>query len=95
VEPAITFSLSETKHSSGNPYGHACVRYTLPTQDKQGYDEKLMNIVGKKGNTHPSKQMMHFMHPEDYLFGDPAEFTTEVGNEQGGIYNRMSSHTQL
>jgi hypothetical protein len=86
VEPAITFSLTDTKHSSGNPYGHACIRYTLPTA--QGYDEKMMNIVGKKGNTREDKQMVHFMKPEDYFFGDPAEFTTEVGNEQGGVYNR-------
>ncbi|KAL0486673.1 hypothetical protein AKO1_001655 [Acrasis kona] len=79
VEPAITFSLSNAKHSSSNPYGHAAIRYRIPNTNEESV---VMNIVGKGG------KMVHFLKPEDYLFGDPIVFTETEGNEQGGIYNR-------
>jgi hypothetical protein len=39
-----------------------------------------MNIVGMRGS-----QMVNFLHPSDYLFGDQKNL---VGSEQGGIYHR-------
>lgn len=78
VEPALTFKLSDRKNSSQNPYGHACIRYTLP-----GNEQVFMNIVGNLS----AKNMCNFMPPEEYLFGAHSR-TRDIGSEQGGIYMR-------
>lgn len=41
-----------------------------------------MNIVGL-----PGSEMVHFLKTDDYIFGIPEE-TSQMGSEQGGIYNR-------
>ena len=70
-------SLALNSQSAANPYGHSAVRYRLPTGE-----DKVMNIVGL-----PGAEMVHFLKPDDYLFGIPEE-TKSMGSEQGGIYNR-------
>jgi hypothetical protein len=60
------------RNISGNPYGHACIRYTLRE------NQYVMNIVGI------GPKMVHFLHPTDYLFSDDHG----EGNEQGGVYQR-------
>eukprot|EP01080_Neovahlkampfia_damariscottae_P010446 gene10446-2968_t len=81
VNPVQSFKFRFSKlfssDSSQNPYGHACVKYTL----KDG-TQKLMNIVGL-----PTMKMVHFIDPKHYLFSDP-NITQVDGSEQGGIYNR-------
>ena len=42
----------------------------------------VMNIVGK-----PGRNMVNFMKPTDYLFGNPSE-NERLGSEQGGVYER-------
>jgi hypothetical protein len=78
VEPVLTFKLGDRKNSSQNPYGHACIRYTLP-----GNEQVFMNIVGNPS----AKHMCNFLSPEDYLFGAYSQ-TKDLGSEQGGIYMR-------
>lgn len=58
-----------------NPYGHAAVRYTLPSGE-----QKVMNIVGASG-----RELVNFLKPEDYLYGTGV---FDEGSEQGGVYNR-------
>eukprot|EP01084_Bolivina_argentea_P198754 340240_1 len=82
VVPAVAWSWSglwflRKVYSSCNPYGHAAVRYT--TSDGSQY---LLNIVGK-----PGSRMVNFLHPTDYLFGDPS-VTCALGSEQGGVFQR-------
>jgi hypothetical protein len=56
----------------GSPYGHAAVRYTLPSGE-----QRVMNIVKNvDGN-----KLVNFVDPTEYLYG--TRFT-EVGAEQGG-----------
>lgn len=79
VTPVKTYKLFSSD-SSINPYGHALIRYTIKSQNKQ----YLMNIVGKGG------KMVHIMDPTDYFFTNPNIKVLE-GSEQGGIYNRSFS----
>eukprot|EP01116_Phalansterium_solitarium_P014043 TRINITY_DN31556_c0_g1_i1.p1 TRINITY_DN31556_c0_g1~~TRINITY_DN31556_c0_g1_i1.p1 ORF type:complete len:346 (-),score=93.34 TRINITY_DN31556_c0_g1_i1:171-1208(-) len=62
---------------AANPYGHSAIRYTLPSGQ-----QKLMNIVGL-----PGREMVNFLAPDDYLFGDPHS-TAPLGSEQGGVHER-------
>jgi hypothetical protein len=49
-----------------NPYGHAAIRYSFRSEDGQGYEQHVMNVVGLA--THP---LINFLAPEDYLYGTP------------------------
>lgn len=79
VTPVKSYKIFSSD-SSINPYGHALVRYTIKSQNKQ----YIMNIVGKGG------KMVHIMDPTDYLFTNPKVKMLE-GSEQGGVYNRSFS----
>mmetsp|Transcript_32032 Transcript_32032/g.43879 ORF Transcript_32032/g.43879 Transcript_32032/m.43879 type:complete len:373 (-) Transcript_32032:115-1233(-) len=76
--PSVEFLFVEPYSVLGkfstNPYGHAAVRYTLRGE------QIVFNIVGF-GET----EMVHFIHPKDYLFGT---HEWKTGNEAGAIYNR-------
>lgn len=65
--------------STGNPYGHSCVRYTLPNGEQH-----LVNIWG---NRKTCPDMIHFMDPTTYFFEDPV-VSARKGSEQGGIFKR-------
>jgi hypothetical protein len=74
VEPYSDFSLAGIGIGR-NPYGHAALRYTLPSGE-----QILMNIVGV-----PGRQMVNFLDPVEYLYGTGF---FEEGAEQRGVYNR-------
>lgn len=78
--PWITLNISKwNSETTSNPYGHSCVRYTLSNGEQW-----IMNIWGNR-KTNP--EMVHFISPVEYLFGNPSE-TIIQGSEQGGIVNR-------
>jgi len=77
VEPFMNWTLSYFSWIgfAGNYYGHAAVRYTLPTGESV-----VMNIEGSgKG------PMVNFVPAEEYIFGTKY---FDKGSSQGGIYNR-------
>jgi len=76
VNPAFSaFNWPWNSHLSMNPYGHSALRYTLPNGE-----QTVMNITGV-----PNMEMVHFIPPEEYLFGLP---DVTAGSQQGGVYHR-------
>ncbi len=84
VEPYSSIPLPFGMALSPNSFGHALVKYTLPTTGEQ----KVMNICGgSKFST-----IVQFTSPEDYFFSTSYSGTVpgvdQSNSEQRGLYNR-------
>lgn len=73
--PFSVFSLPLQFGIGYNSFGHAAVRYTLPSGK-----QVVMNISGKK----PGSPMVQFTTPEEYLFSTKFSHATEQRGKKNG-----------
>jgi hypothetical protein len=88
--PAVEYLFVEdavnTKSVAGcSPFGfgHACVRYTLPSRNGQPARQKLVNIERGVEGSHQPKLIHVFDDPSDYIFGGTGDHAGK-----GGIFSR-------